>query len=61
MENLCLICKQKIEDGEKTYTCTECGKIYHARCWKMTGCCADPECREKTMLKNVMGNPVANQ
>lgn len=51
MEKVCLICKNEIKEGEKTFDCPECGKTYHHRCWKMTGCCADDECREKTKAK----------
>lgn len=51
MENLCLICKNEFVEGDELINCPECGRPYHLKCFRMTGCCADPECREKTNAK----------
>lgn len=51
MENICLICKNEFVEGDELINCPECGRPYHLKCFRMTGCCADPECREKTNAK----------
>lgn len=51
MEKICLICNNAIAEGEETCSCPDCGKVYHVKCWKTAGCCADPECRKKAAEK----------
>lgn len=51
MVKICEICKEKILDDDEIISCPDCGREYHRKCWKTTGCCADAECREKAKEK----------
>ncbi len=44
MEKLCIICKNKIENGEEAIKCPDCQKEYHKKCWSEKGHCVNPEC-----------------
>ena len=51
MEKICEICKNRLLDDDEIISCPDCGREYHRKCWKTTGCCADAECQEKAKEK----------
>lgn len=44
---ICEICKKEICKNDETTVCPDCGREFHLKCRRLTGCCVDPECRRK--------------